>query len=86
MQGVELSHRAVACTVAGLHKYLQLVGCEMDCTDSEISYLPLAHIFDRWGDSSSPPGHFWGWGPTWFDGNHALSAHLLGLDPTRLKP
>ncbi|KAL3163225.1 hypothetical protein ABBQ32_009626 [Trebouxia sp. C0010 RCD-2024] len=46
-KGVELSHRAVVRTVAGVHKYLQLVGYEMDCNDSQISYLPLAHIFDR---------------------------------------
>ena len=47
VQGVELSHRAVIWTVAGVRKYLQLVGYEMNCNDSQISYLPLAHIFDR---------------------------------------
>ena len=47
LQGVELSHRAVVWTVAGVRKYLQLVGYDMNCNDSQISYLPLAHIFDR---------------------------------------
>jgi len=47
MQGVEISHRAEAATVAGLQTFLQNVGYELHCNDSEISYLPLAHIFDR---------------------------------------
>ena len=34
-------------SVAGLQRYLELVGIELDQFDSEISYLPLAHIFDR---------------------------------------
>ncbi len=47
MQGVEISHRAEAATVAGLQTFLQNVGYELNYNDSEISYLPLAHIFDR---------------------------------------
>ena len=47
VQGVEISHRAEVATVAGVQTFLQNVGYELDCNDSEISYLPLAHIFDR---------------------------------------
>lgn len=46
-QGVEISHRAEVATVAGVQTFLQNVGYELDYNDSEISYLPLAHIFDR---------------------------------------
>jgi len=47
VQGVEISHRAEVATVAGTQRFLELVGYQLDCNDSEISYLPLAHIFDR---------------------------------------
>lgn len=46
-KGVEISHRAEVATVAGVQTFLQNVGYELDYNDSEISYLPLAHIFDR---------------------------------------
>lgn len=47
VQGVEISHRAEIATVAGTQRFLELVGYELNHQDSEISYLPLAHIFDR---------------------------------------
>lgn len=47
VQGVEISHRAETATVAGVQQFLVNVGYQLDCHDSEISYLPLAHIFDR---------------------------------------
>lgn len=46
-KGVEISHRAEIATVAGTQRFLELVGYELNHQDSEISYLPLAHIFDR---------------------------------------
>lgn len=46
-KGVEITHSAEIASVAGLQRYLQLVGIELNEFDSEISYLPLAHIFDR---------------------------------------
>ena len=48
MQGVEISHRAETATVAGVYYFLEITGYQLDCHDSEISYLPLAHIFDRY--------------------------------------
>ncbi len=47
VQGVEISHRAEVATVAGVQTFLENVGYELNYNDSEISYLPLAHIFDR---------------------------------------
>ena len=47
MQGVEISHKAVIAEVAGFLCFLELVDFELNCKDSQISYLPLAHIFDR---------------------------------------
>ena len=47
LQGVEISHSAEIASVAGLQRYLELVGIVLNEFDSEISYLPLAHIFDR---------------------------------------
>jgi long-chain acyl-CoA synthetase len=46
-KGVELSHAAVATTVAGLDKFLSAVSFPLGTDDSMLSYLPLAHIFDR---------------------------------------
>ena len=47
VQGVEISHRAEVATVAGVQTFLENSGYELNYSDSEISYLPLAHIFDR---------------------------------------
>ncbi len=47
VQGVEISHRAEIATVAGVQTFLENSGYELNYNDSEISYLPLAHIFDR---------------------------------------
>ncbi len=47
VQGVEISHRAEVATVAGVQTFLENVGYELNYNDSEISYLPLAHILDR---------------------------------------
>ena len=51
LQGVLLTHRAVVATVAAQLEYLGLVGSTMGGglgpNDVMLSYLPLAHIFDR---------------------------------------
>ena len=51
MQGVLITHRAVVSTVAAQIDYLSLVGPVMGGglgpDDVMLSYLPLAHIFDR---------------------------------------
>lgn len=44
---MEISHRAETATVAGVYSFLEITGYQLNCNDSEISYLPLAHIFDR---------------------------------------
>jgi len=46
-KGVELSHAAVAATVAGLDTFLASVNFPLGPSDAMLSYLPLAHIFDR---------------------------------------
>ncbi|GAX79708.1 hypothetical protein CEUSTIGMA_g7149.t1 [Chlamydomonas eustigma] len=46
-KGVMISHRAVLSTIAGLVAYLEQLGEKMDCNDVFLSFLPLAHIFDR---------------------------------------
>ena len=46
-KGVELTHAAVAATVAGLDTFLSAVNFPLGPADSMLSYLPLAHIFDR---------------------------------------
>jgi long-subunit acyl-CoA synthetase (AMP-forming) len=52
-QGVLLTHRAVVATVAALIAFLEQVkgnlgsGGGLGPHDSTLSYLPLAHIFDR---------------------------------------
>jgi long-chain acyl-CoA synthetase len=47
-KGVELTHAAVMATVASLSLFLKTYGGEFDLQEEVfISYLPLAHIFDR---------------------------------------
>ena len=50
LQGVMLSHRAVISEVAGLHAFLKQIGEGTTVTEKDVvlSYLPLAHIFDRY--------------------------------------
>ena len=58
LQGVLITHRAVVSTVAAQIDYLTLVGPNMGgpfgANDVMLSYLPLAHIFDRCGLHGSP--------------------------------
>lgn len=44
-----LSHAAVISEVAGLHAFLKQIGEGTSITEEDVvlSYLPLAHIFDR---------------------------------------
>ena len=46
-KGVLLKHSATMQTIETLCKYLSTVGCELGEEDVFLSYLPLAHIFDR---------------------------------------
>jgi long-chain acyl-CoA synthetase len=49
-KGVLLKHSAVVATVASLISFLKEVADEaIGVGDSLLSYLPLAHIFDRCG-------------------------------------
>ena len=56
LQGVMLSHRAVIGEVAGLHAFLKQIGEGTTVTERDVvlSYLPLAHIFDRCGTAVKP--------------------------------
>jgi long-chain acyl-CoA synthetase len=46
-KGVEMSHAAVVATVAGLERFLETSRFGLGPDDAMLSYLPLAHIFDR---------------------------------------
>lgn len=46
-KGVLLTHAAVVAAVSNVKHYLKEWGHEMGPGDSMLSYLPLAHIFDR---------------------------------------
>lgn len=48
LQGVLITHKAVVATCAGIYDFLEVVGAKLGCEDVMLSYLPLAHIFDRW--------------------------------------
>lgn len=50
LQGVELTHNAVLSAVFSLDAYTVSVGSTLDEKDVFLSFLPLAHIFDRWVD------------------------------------
>ncbi len=43
-----LKHSAVVAAVANVTHYCKEWGHEFGPGDSFLSYLPLAHIFDRW--------------------------------------
>lgn len=63
-QGVMIEHSAVVATVAATLTYLGQVTVEktMDESDCMLSYLPLAHIFDRWVSHTAPLLH---WASHW---------------------
>ena len=46
-QGVMLSHRALLATIVSVHFFLDAHGVPLGSTDAYLSFLPLAHIFDR---------------------------------------
>lgn len=46
-KGVMLTHAAVVSTIASAKHFLQANKEDMTCEDVFLSYLPLAHIFDR---------------------------------------
>lgn len=57
-KGVLLKHSAVVATVAGLVAFLEGVVAEkFGVGDVTLSYLPLAHILDRWGNSADCHRH-----------------------------
>jgi len=46
-KGVMLTHKAVVAGVANIHFYCKANNLNFDQNDTMLSYLPLAHIFDR---------------------------------------
>lgn len=46
-KGVLLSHAALVATVASQLRFLESCGGELGAGDVYLSFLPLAHIFDR---------------------------------------
>ena len=46
-KGVMLTHKAVVAGVANIHFYCKSNNLNFDQNDTMLSYLPLAHIFDR---------------------------------------
>ena len=71
-----LSHRAVISEVAGLHAFLKQIGEGTTVTEKDVvlSYLPLAHIFDRCAATIS----FCMSSPAWLDtGRLRAVAHVL---------
>lgn len=47
-KGVMLTHDAIVQAVNTANSYCKFNGINLDHTDRLLSYLPLAHIFDRW--------------------------------------
>ena len=60
-QGVMISHSAVISEVAGLHAFLKQISYGSTITEGDVvlSYLPLAHIFDRCALSDPRRAHSW---------------------------
>lgn len=46
-KGVQITHRNIVAGIAALVQYTEHIGIEVTPDDSTLSYLPLAHIFDR---------------------------------------
>jgi long-chain acyl-CoA synthetase len=46
-KGVLISNASIICLVAGVDRLLNCVNEQLEQTDVYMSYLPLAHIFDR---------------------------------------
>jgi len=46
-KGVQITQRNIVAGIAALVTYTQHVGIEVTSEDATLSYLPLAHIFDR---------------------------------------
>lgn len=46
-KGVLISHKNVVATISGLVALLKQVGLGVDSKDAYLSYLPLAHIYER---------------------------------------
>jgi long-subunit acyl-CoA synthetase (AMP-forming) len=47
-QGVELTHAGVLDTIISMNAFVHSVGVNFDQNEVFLSFLPLAHIFDRW--------------------------------------
>lgn len=54
-KGVMIPHRAVVSTIAGILAFLDFCKEKMGPSDSYLSYLPLAHIFDRCAATGRAP-------------------------------
>lgn len=47
-----LTHGAICACISGVIQYCKENGIQVDENDRFLSYLPLAHIFDRYGRGS----------------------------------
>jgi hypothetical protein len=47
-QGVELSHVGVLSAIISMNEFVNSVGVNFNENEVYLSFLPLAHIFDRW--------------------------------------
>jgi len=47
-KGVMISHASVLATISGVLVKLEELGEKLGPDDVYLSFLPLAHIFDRW--------------------------------------
>lgn len=46
-KGVQITQHNMVSGIAGLFQYTERIGIEVTPDDCTLSYLPLAHIFDR---------------------------------------
>lgn len=55
LQGVQLTHENVMAAIISLQIFVTQTGMGLDDTDVFLSFLPLAHIFDRSFHGCTPP-------------------------------
>lgn len=59
LQGVELTHKNVLATIASMNAFVDAHDVHLSQDDVFLSFLPLAHIFDRRVHPSYPPAAHW---------------------------
>jgi long-chain acyl-CoA synthetase len=50
-KGVMITHANLVCAIAGCNQYLESFNETLGENDSYLSFLPLAHVFDRCGQT-----------------------------------